>query len=445
MSIKFNREIIKKIILLSLPVVTGQIMFTILSFADRYFISKLGIAESSGTSISGTIIWLLATATSLVSGGTIALISRKYGEKDYEQASKFAGNSIFLASIFGLFITIVALFFSSSINNFFDATPEVTKIANSYFRILILGFPFVAIGSVIAVIFQSLQDTKTPMIIFSGMSIINIILDPILIFGIGPIKALGVEGAALATIISEILACIAIIYLLKTKARIKINFFTIPNWNHSKKILKIGIWTGLNSFSRPLSATFMQKIIAFHGTKTLAAFSFGVQWISLLFILLEGVRVAVATLVGKSIGEKNIEKAKEFVNESLKIGFLITGIISFGGIFFAEKAISFFSSDSEVIAIGSSYLVIVLLGMLFEIPMTVYAAAFNGAGNTMPPTIIAFISNWPGKLGIAYLTTYYLKTGPSGVWAAISASVIIEGILMWTWFYRGNWIKEKID
>lgn len=438
-------SIVKKIIQLSLPVMLGEIMFSLMSFIDRYFISKLGINESAGSSLSSTVIWVLLTISALITGGCVALVARKTGENNKEERSKSAEQSIFLALVLGLFISILGYYLSSDIMGFYNATAEVERLGTEYLSMIILGYPMVMLASTAASVFQASGDTKTPMKIFIGMSIMNIILDPIMIFGLGFIPAMGVKGAALATVISEFFASSAILITIYSHKEYGLNILRtfILDLSMIKRILKIGGWSGLNSLSRPLSAIFLQRIITFHGTAFVAGFSFGVQWISIIFIFMQGMRVSISAMVGQFLGKKNIQGALDTTKAGLQFGFVFVAFVAVFGIILSEKAISVFTSDPTVISAGKSYLIIIFFGMFFDVLMTVYGASFNGAGDTAPPTIAAFLANWVGKVGFAYATTYWFGLGINWVWLAISISMMIEGIGLAFWYKRGTW-KNKI-
>jgi putative MATE family efflux protein len=446
MNINQEVSIVKKIVTLSLPVMMGEIMFSLMSFVDRFYISRLGINESAGASLSSTVVWVLMTISALITGGCVALVARKTGENNTAERSKSAEQSLFLALFFGVLIGITGYYFSDSIMAFYNAEPEVERLGSDYFGILVLGYPIVMIAHTAASVFQASGDTRTPMKIFVGMSILNIILDPIMIFGMGPIPAMGVKGAAWATLISEFFAGAAIVVIIfrHKEFGLSIKRSLTPDIPMIARILKIGGWSGLNSLSRPLSAIFLQRIITFHGTACVAGFSFGIQWISIIFIFMQGMRVSISTLVGQFIGKKNFEGAEDTVKAGLQFGFVFVSFTALFGIMFSSQAISVFSTDPSVVSAGSAYLVIIFLGMFFDVPMTVYAASFNGAGDTAPPTIAAFLANWVGKIGFAMIATYWLGLGINWVWFSISLSMAIEGLGLAYWFRRGGWKLKTV-
>ncbi len=435
----------KIILKLSFPVIIGMLMHYILAFADRFFISKLGINQAAGTSLSGTLYWVLMSFTPIITGGTSAIVSRKVGEQNNKEATEGAEQSILLSIVVGLLLSLIAYFSADFVFDFFNAEKTVSFFGLEYYKTIIIGYPFLFISVTTSTIFQSAGDTKTPMFIFSMMCLLNTVLDPIFIFGYGFIPELGVKGGAIATVLAEIFAFVYLqIELLRFK-KIKISpIFKLKfNVEMSKRLLKVGLWSGLNGFSRPVSAIILQKIIVFHGTKTLAAFSFGLQWVAIIWVFLDGVTIAITTIVGQYIGAKKIEWINQILNKGLIIGTLVVLPFSLLSVFFGEYGILLFSSDLEVVKIGTIYLIITMSLMIFDVLLIVYTAAFNGAGDTKPPMIISFVSNWIFKILFAYITTYVLKLNSTWVWIAISLSFITEGLGLWIWFKKGKW-KEKI-
>ncbi|MFO7811284.1 MAG: MATE family efflux transporter, partial [Candidatus Delongbacteria bacterium] len=350
---ELDREvsIIKRIIHLSLPVMMGEIMFSLMSFIDRFFIARLGIEESAGASLSSTVIWVLMTLSALITGGSVALVARRTGENNRKERSKSAEQSLFLALFFGVIIASAGFYFSPHIMGFYDAEPKVELLGGQYLSILVLGYPFVMIAHTAAAVFQAGGDTRTPMKIFFIMSIMNITLDPIMIFGYGPVPGMGVKGAALATLISEFIACSSILIIIFTSKEYNLSVprSLIPDIKMIKKILAIGGWSGLNSLSRPLSAIFLQRIITFHGTACVAGFSFGVQWISIVFIFMQGMRVSISSLVGRFLGKNDELNAENTTKAGLMFGFVFVTIISLFEIIFSVQAISVFTVDPDVV------------------------------------------------------------------------------------------------
>lgn len=448
-----SRATARQIIRLAVPVIVGQITHAVLNFADRYFIAKLGVKEAAGAALCVTFMWFLFSFTAVISGGTIALVSRKIGERNDREAAHCAEQSMLLSIIFGILTTFLCFYFSANIFSFFAVEPEVERLGLMYFKVLMIGYPFIMILQTATAIFQAAGDTKTPMKVLSWMSIINILIDPFFIFehfGLFGIQiygyGLGIKGAGYATIIAETSAALWLAVELYRFDKLRINRprRIKPDLFMIQRILRIGSWLGLNGFSRPLTAVVLQRILAFHGTNAIAAFLFGFQWISIIFLFYEGLRIAVATIVGRNLGKKDYQMAEDTISSGLILGYTFLIVFMILGFAFSEQAIGLFTENSDVIATGADYIFIILLGLIFSVPMTVYGAAFNGAGDTMPPMISSFIANWGGKVGIAYFASYYLGLGINSVWVAIALSVVIEGLATYVWFKSGRWKRKVI-
>ena len=450
----YNHNTTKQIISLAIPVILGQITHTILNFTDRFFIAKLGVDEAAGSALCITLMWLLFTFTAIISGGTVALVSRKIGEQNEQEAVHSAEQSVLLSIILGIIITYLCFSASNIIFSFFGVEPEVEELGLVYFKILLIGFPFIITITTVAAIFQSAGDTKTPMKVFVWMGIVNIVIDPFFIFESFNVFGVqvygfgwGIKGAGYATVIAEGFASLWLFIELYHFRRIRINrlWRIRPESTMIRRILRIGLWQGLNGLSRPLTAVVLQRILAFHGTHAIAAFIFAFQWVSIIFLFYEGLRVAIATLVGQNLGRKDYQNALNTISSGLILGNILFAIFMVFGFSFAERAIAIFTNNADVIAMGEVYLYIVLIGLIFSVPMTVYSAAFNGAGDTRPPMIISFISNWIAKVGVAYITTYHLGFGVNSVWVAISLSVVVEGLGLYFWFKPTHCTRNKLS
>lgn len=436
----------KNIIKLAFPVMIGMVMHLILGFADRFFIAKMGVDEAAGSSLSGTLYWLLITFTALVSAGTTAIVSRKIGEKSDEEAILGASQSILLAIFFGAVFLLIGEVTADTIFKFFNASENVTKIGVSYYKVMLFATPMMFLSIVISSIFQAAGDTKTPMIVFAVMSLVNVFANPIFMFGGMGIPAMGVTGAAWGTVLAEFFGFVWIFYRLYKFEKLKFkisNLFKIDILM-MKRVMKIGVWGGLNGFSRPLSALVLQRIVSFHGTSAIAAFSFGIQWISLFFIFFEGIRVAISTLSGQLLGAKRVSDVDTIIKRGLKLGFVVSVFLVFFFFVFSETGISIFSTDSLIIKMGSDYLKIVSISLFLAVPLIVSSAVFMGSGDTIPPMVVSFLANWGIKVGFAWSATYIFPIGVKAIWLGIAIALTFEGIVLYLWLLRGKWRTKVV-
>jgi len=311
-----------------------------------------------------------------------------------------------------------------------------------------IGVPFTFFNLTGRAILQAKGDTKTPMIVFVFMNVINIILDPVLIYGLAFFPKLGFKGAALATTISNIFAFLFMINIIFRKVfkrdfnllkeSFKINIEVI--W----KIVKIGFFSAIQAIARPITGLAMFIIAAWEGTEALAAFTVGGKMFSLVFIFLTGLNMAISVLVGQNIGKRDIGAAEGIISDGLKLAAINMIVFAIPYFIFAKYLMLLFTQDMVVVDIGVSYLRITYIGILFVIFPMVYGGAFIGAGDTAPPMIASLAANWLFKLPFAILFSRNLGLGANGVWTAISISVIVEALITIFWFRKGSWKYKEV-
>ncbi len=318
----------KQILTLSWPVMVGMVLQSLLGTVDLKFISMIGkgksAVEQAAASLGGSTFWVVFVISSLVSAGTVALVARSYGENDKKAIKKFSGVSIVLATVLGLVVGILCYINTARIIKvMYNPDLKVLKLTKEYLEIIFLGTVFVFLNFTIRTILQALGDTKTPLYIFGFGNIVNIILDPIMIFKLN----YGISGAALATVISNIAIFILITYVLIRKAydgnlkdfivHLKLKITT------SIRILKIGFWACLQQVARPITGMLMYRIVNSVGrTEATAAFGAGGQLFNYTFIFLSGLSVAVSVIVGQSFGRKEVDSADSIISDGLKLAMM---------------------------------------------------------------------------------------------------------------------------
>ncbi len=440
----------RKIIKLSWPVMVGMVLQSLLGTVDLKFISMIGKGESAieqaAASLGASAFWVVFVISALVSSGALALVARSYGENDKKAIKKFTGVSIVLASIFGAVIGVICYINTEwIIKVMYNPDYKVLKLTKEYLEIIFLGTIFVFLNFTIRTILQALGDTKTPLYIFGFGNIVNLILDPILIFKLN----YGIRGAAIATVVSNIAIFILITYMLIKKAYGEsIKEFLI----HLKleiaiaiRILRIGFWACLQQVARPITGMLMYRLVSRVGyAEAIAAFGAGGQLFNYTFIFLSGLSVAVSIMVGQSFGRKDIDSADTVISDGLKLAIINMLIFMIPYFIFPKYIIMFFTKNPEVIKIGVLCLRIVYSGVIFVGFSTVYGGVFQGAGDTFPPMLSSVIANVVVKLPLAYILAIVFHMGTNGIWIAIALSVVVESAIMTVFFKRGSWKRKEI-
>lgn len=445
MKVKLNKDL-KGIWNLSWPVIIGMLLQSLLSTVDMKFISMIGTTESAGASISNSAVSVIFVMSALVASGTVAIVARAFGEDNEDEIKRIGSQSILLAGILGTVIGFICSWYTyEMLQGMFNPETGVLDSASAYLRIIFIGTIFVFINNTVRSILQALGDTRTPLYIFGMANILNAILDPILIFKLG----YGVKGAAMATVISNVFAMLAIFYVYLSK--VHHGQFT-DYLNHGRlrfadslRILRIGLWSCLQQVSRPITGMIMFRIVSEVGNKEgIAAFGIGGQLFNYTFILLMGLTVAVSVMVGQNLGRKDIERTEEIIREGMKVAIINMLIFAVPYMIFPRYIIQFFLNDEKVIQLGIAYLRIVYIGVIFVIFPVIYGGAFQGAGDTFPPMVSSIFSNVFIKLPLAYFLAKNLEMGTDGVWWAIALSVMVEAGMIWFYYHRGTWKTKKV-
>lgn len=440
-----STDYIKKIFKLARPVMIGMILQSLLGTVDMWFISKLGTNEASAASLGGSASGVIFVMSALVSAGTIALITRSFGEGNDEAVKSISGESILLSALIGIIVSVLCFLNTYKIIDIMFKTNELTTaLTNEYLRVIFLGIFLVYLNTTMRTILHALGDTITPLYIFGASNIVNIILDWLFIYGFG----WGLKGAAIATVSSRVISFIIITFMIIKKVygnSIKdFLHYTKLSTRNSSRILKIGIWDCIQQVARPLTGMLMFRIVYKAGKNPgTAAFGIGGQLFNYTFIFLVGLSVAISIMVGQSLGRKDTEEVEKVIKEGLKLACINMAIFAIPYLIVPKWIIGAFINSPEVIEIGVNYLRIVYAGLLFVIFTVTFGGVFKGAGDTLPPMISSLVANVVFKLPIAYILSIILDFGTNGVWIAVSLSVIIEAVVISLYFRLGKW-KEKV-
>lgn len=442
---KFTSDL-KKIFALSWPVMLGMILQSLLGTVDMMFISMLGTSQLASASISNSVSGVIFVMSSLVSAGTLALVSRSFGEGNMDAVRKYSSESFLMSAIVGGILGLVCCVFTIPIIEFmFSPEPEITALSNEYLSIIFAGAIFPFLNSALRSIMQALGDTRSPLYIFGISNVINAILAPLFMFTLN----MGIRGSAWAAIVSMIFSFLAINYLLIRKiydSNIRKFLSSLKlDAKSSIRILKIGGWACIQQVARPVTGMLMMSLVyQVGGQQGTAAFGAGGQLFNYTFIFLAGLSTAISIVVGQSLGRKDSDACDNIIKEGLKLAVLNMIIFALPYFIFPDLIIRIFSSNPQVIQDGVEYLRIVYIGVIFVIFPTIYGGVFQGAGDTFPPMISSIIANVLLKLPIAYILASYFGLGIDGVWTAIALSVVIEAVIIIVYFRTGRWKRKAV-
>jgi len=440
-------NILVNIAYLAFPLMLSYALHTTQSIIDMFWVGRLGSVAIAAVAMSTTVVMVLVTLIFGISTGTVALVSQNIGARRQKEADVVASQSIILSLISSVIIAIIGFLAVERLFQILGAQPEVISAGTGYLRILLLGGAAMFILFVGNALLQGSGDVVIPMIAIIIANVLNIILDPIFIFGIDRIglPGMGTKGAALASVISQIIACVFILRVLckgHSHVHIRLKEFRLK-LKVMFQILKIGIPSSLQMFFRALMALVMMSIVASFSTNAVAAYGIGMRLQMVCLMPAFALGTTAATLVGQNLGAGKISQARKSALVATGLDLII--MISIGIMFFtfAPGIISIFDKNKEVILIGSRYLRITALFYSFIAFSVVLNRALGGAGDTLVPMLISFVSLWLVQIPLAFILPRFFGLGLDGVWWAVAVAFTVNGLLTLIWFQIGYWKKRR--
>lgn len=436
----------RAIFLLSVPMILEMLMESVFALVDIYFVSKLGIEAVATVGLTEAVITLIYSIAMGLATATAATVSRRIGEKKYSDASNAAAQAIIAALSIGLLIAIPGVIFSSDILSLMGAEEKISQELYPYMTIMLGGNAIIMLLFVINSIFRSSGDAALAMRVLWLANIINCILDPVLIFGLGPFPELGIKGAAIATNIGRgIAVCYQLYLLFKGTGRVKLKISHLKlDFKVMFGILKISIGGMVQTLIAHSSWIFMVRIIAEFGSQVLAGYTIAIRVIIFSLLPSWGISNASATLVGQNLGAGKPERAEKTVWITGFINIAILGIFAIIFITIPAKFIQFFDNSVEIVYYGSNCLRIISYGFIAYAFGMVIVQSFNGAGDTLTPTWINLFCFWMVEIPVAYVLSMKLGFKENGVYYAILIAETCMTLIGIYLFKRGKWKLKEV-
>jgi len=436
----------RHIFFLATPVIFSNLFQSFFNIVDMFWVGKLGPSALAAVAMSGSIMMVLMFVLMGVGMGTIALVARYTGAKQEHAADNAAMQSLILGTVMAIILSIIGYFLTVPLLKLLGAEPEVLFLGTGYLQVIFMGVIVVFYMFLVSAIFQGAGDTLTPMFILGSVTLVNIILDPLMIFGVGPFPEMGVVGAAWSTVISEglgSLIALGLIFKGFSRVHVRLSEFKVDP-STILKILEIGIPASAQMSLRGFMMVFLMAFVAGFGTMAVAAYGVGLRLNMIVLMPGFGFAAAAATLVGQNLGAKAPKRASQSAWTATWYYMIFMSIMTLLFLIFAPQLISVFNKVPEVVEIGTVFLRIISISFIFTALGLVLGRAMSGAGDTLPPLVLTFIALWVVQIPLAYYLANFTILGVRGVFYSILISNTILGILSAFWFNLGLWKRKKI-
>lgn len=437
----------RAIFLLSIPMVLEMAMESMLAVVDIFFISRLN--DNNAVTAVGLTESVIAIVYSLAMGigmAATAMVARRVGEQDRHGAARAAVNALYVGGTISVVISIAGLFFYKDILVLMGATEAIIAVGSGYTWWMLVGNSTIVALFLVNAIFRGAGNAAIAMHSLWIANILNMILDPILIFGWGPIPAYGVEGAAIATNIGRGSGVLyQVFFLIGSRGIIRITKESLPiSFEIIGRLLKIAAGNVGQFLISTASWLFLARIIVNFGSGAFAGYQIAIRVIIFTILPSWGMANAAATLVGQNLGAQQPERAETSVWRAGFLNMIFLVLVSIAFFFVSEPIMRIFSSDEEVIRYGTQCLRIVAFGYAFYGYGMVVVQAFNGAGDSRTPTILNLFCYWFFQVPLAWVLATKTGLGATGAFWAIAIAESVIAVVAILLFRRGTWKTVKI-
>ncbi len=437
----------RAIFLLSVPMILEMAMESLFGIVNVYWVAHLGKEQAAAVGITEAMLMAIVFTVAMgLSMATTAVVARRIGEKDPEGAGRAAAQAILLGILVAIPIALIGLLGYRQLFSLMNAEPNVTAAGSGYLRMIFGTNVVIMLLFLINAIFRGAGDAAIAMRALWLGNAINLVLDPCFIFGLGPFPELGVTGSALATTIGRGCAvCYQFYRLFGDSSRVPLRAAHLkPDFGLMKNMVRISLGGMFQMLVATAAWMFLMSIVGKFGSAAQAGYTVALRIIVVAILPSWGMSNAAATLVGQNLGAQKPERADRSVwlaGHSNAV-FLLGVALVF--IFFAEFMIRLFTSDAAVIGFGVDALRYISYGYVFYGYGMVMAQAFNGAGDTMTPTILNVICFWLLQIPLAYGLSKWTGLEVKGVFLAVTVAESILAVLAMLAFRRGKWKEMKV-
>jgi putative MATE family efflux protein len=439
--------IFSSLLKLAVPIMVANILQAAYQLVDAFWVGKLGGTAVAAVSVSTPVIFLtMALGIGLAIAGTI-LIAQYFGAGNQKMVNHVAAQTLLMVILISVVLATIGYLLSPLFLKALGVAPNVYDGALGFMRISFIGLVFNFSFMVFQAVMRGVGRAVMPVFIVLITVILNFALDPLFIFGWHFIPALGVKGAAMATVSTQSLALIiGFVILFRGKHDIHLRLADFkPDPEHIKRAFKIGFPSSIEQSMRAIGMTAMTFLVVRFGTNTVAAYGAGSNLTQLIMIPALGMSMAISTLVGQNIGAGNMQRATNIAKLGAFLGFGLLAFLAVIAYAFAPSIISFFvPGDDAVIKGGTAFLRTTCISWGFLGLQLCLVGVLRATGNTFIPMILALVSQWILQFPIAFVLSHYTKMEEKGIWLAFPISIILTALITLAIYSKGDWKKKQM-
>ncbi len=434
------------IILLAIPMILEMMMESLFAIVDIFFVGKLGANALATVGLTESVLMIIYAVGMGISIAATAMVSRRVGEKNYSEAGSITFQLIVTGVALALLMGGLATFFAAETLALLGAAPEVIATGVTYAQIIFAGNVAIILLFLINGAFRGAGQPHLAMRALWLANGANIILDPLLIFGLGSIEGLGLAGAAWATTIGRSIGVLYQLYhLFNGKHLLKLT--------RENMVLSVGVIIRILKLASggvgqylidSASWIFLTRLMAEFGSSALAGYTVAFRIIMFTLLPAWGLSSAAATLVGQNLGAQKAKRAELAVWLTARYNMVFMAAVTLVFILFGEHLSDFFTDEAVVISVATEALQIITLGYVFFGLGMVMVQAFNGAGDTRTPAAINVVVLWLIEIPLAYLLALYFHFGATGIFIAIAFCHSFHALVSGWLFRRGTWKRIKV-
>lgn len=433
--------IVPSLLRMALPIIGMSFVQMAYSMVDMIWLGRVGADAVAAVGTASFITWFGASLMVTMKSGVEITVSQEVGRQNQKKASSFACNAILLAVIFATFYGLVTYSLAGDLVAFFNIDkPDVNEMAASYIQIIALGAPFYYINPVLAGIFTGSGNTRLPFQIASTGLLLNILIDPLFIFGFGPVPSLGVRGAAIATVLSQLLVTLmACQKIVSGQSVVQVSRQCFhPVYSRIKRIIRLGLPVAMHNALFACFSIAITRMVAVWGALPIAVQTVGAQIEAVSWMSATGFSTALSTFTGQNYGAGKWHRIYTGFRVTVAISVFIGGVVTLAFLLFGESIFALFIPEADAIELGGIYLAILAISQIFMCMEISTSGAFYGLGKTLTPSLNSIIftgARIPLALLLAYGALGIQGIGLKGIWWSVSLSSVVKGTLLFGWCY----------